>query len=214
MKRLPQSSNIYEAIEPVRVSLDDLEDIVGQLNNAGLEVLIRSDNIQYDSLQELREHRGLSVRSLDIEARIREHGYRKLELEFDGARVRVSSASVDEIGSVVFRVRDQVRSLKRRLLLLSPGSWWLLGAALTILSYPAARVDKRMDAWFTFTSLACYVMAAVAFVVRRKMCGLSLRRNHEGGFWSRNRDSVAMATISALLGALITESLHRAFEGK
>src|SRR5262249_13270098 len=70
MKKI-EKSHFSETVPVVRLYLPDLQDLIQRFAGEGVTVTIQHAEAQYDSLEELREHVGGYVRTLDLDFRFR-----------------------------------------------------------------------------------------------------------------------------------------------
>ena len=66
MKRIIKTPENHLFLKPVRLYLDDLENIVQMLKGRGFEVKLSDNDYEFDSLEEIKEYRGTKTNVLNI----------------------------------------------------------------------------------------------------------------------------------------------------
>ena len=78
MKALPASSSLSVHLDGIRLYRDDVEQLLGLLANAGMQVKIRDNSFEYPTLDELSAGAGRSPRSIKIEANLPDGAFKVL----------------------------------------------------------------------------------------------------------------------------------------
>ena len=208
MKRVDKS--ISKKYLPLRLYLDDLEEIEGFLSQDH-RISFESGDYQYDSVAELAQNRKEEI-LYDLE--ISQHDpYILVELKRTWARVYVASSEPTSVG--IFYNIDQLLRRRRR----SPSFFytryfiWLfngfviLGNLLlwaNLLGHLGLR-HLSLAVVVLVIAAAIVLLAAVAWIASVRVWRYStivLRHRREArGFFARNRDSLIVAIIAAIIGA-------------
>jgi hypothetical protein len=200
MKTLPASTSLFERVEPVRVFLDDLEEIVGMLSSMSLDVAIIVGQIQFDSLSELREQQGASVGQLMLRGRHRETDWIEIKLDFSHRALQFSSGDTRQLGPQTFAILERARALRYFPFWLKLWPWFASAWTLSAVSW---FLPKRYLPVVTSLSLLLIAGVSTALWLRTGATWIRLRRRHEGGFWKRNSDKILLLFIGTLIGTLI-----------
>src|ERR1700674_1223135 len=207
MKKIDQP--LSRNYPPIVVKVDDLEDLERVLSANGNKVKITCDDYLFESVAELAEHlKGTRIRKVEI--RLSEP-FVVIELNRLSAHLYVDSSNIPSSG--LFFQLDQILSRCRR-----RASW-----AYSAKSFLAANVVLwvvNVAIWFLPRSVrfTTYDFVALSLVfglivvgttwigfIRTRRCSTVyiVRRREERSFFQRNRDQLAVALFSALIGALL-----------
>jgi hypothetical protein len=184
---------------PLKLFLDDLETMERILVDSSSAVSFEAEGFRFSSMGELAS----KVKRVRLEAlHIRANSpYVSIELTRLWAKLYVDSSQDKSAG--IFYKLDQVLSNRCRSLkwLYSyTCAWTLNGVAL--LSNFIPRYDRRLSV--ALTSVLSIWVVWVAFIRVRRHSTIILKHEKErGSFIDRNRDNLAVAVISAVLGALV-----------
>lgn len=204
MKPLPKPSTISVYLEGIRLYRDDIEQLLGLLTDAGMEVKIKDDAFEYTTLDELASGAGRSPRTVKLEAKV-DNEYKSISLGFSGKRWHIFSIDPSLLG---LARECEARMRERQTAVVHLPIFWIAMAGNIIVS-TASFLGKDMPA----TAIP-FIMFGVVLLATAGCLGIYfnlypriiLRFRHEGGFLSRNRDQlillVAGAAIGALFGAL------------
>jgi hypothetical protein len=201
MKTLPDSPYLHERIDPVRVYLDDLEELVALLSSMALNVTLVVGRVQYDSLDELCDREGATIDQLVLKGTHPEKDWIDVTLEFRFGGVELSTGDANLLGPRSFAIRERVRALKYSSIVLKTWFWIVLMYAVI----PLIWLTPKRYGWLPLSvSLVVVCFATASLLARRNLKRLHLRHRHEGGFWKRNTDQILLAVLSALAGAIVT----------
>ena len=203
MKKILQSYG--ESIRPVRIYLDELEDIIGFLDGTCEEIVIQCGNMLLDNLDELSTLNKELVHDLTIRGK---RPYVSLDMKPDdiwlniGEDTPVSRGLFEKIKAVLVRCR---RPFTR---ILHSGYFvgFALGLSINGVAYGIYKEFKVLVA------LSLVLFAVSVFWTfygfqdwRKRYTVVVLKHRIESpGFGKRNRDKIVLVIISALMGALIT----------
>jgi hypothetical protein len=200
-KPLPASGVMHRIIGPVRLSLDDIEELVHLFSVAGLTTSIRDGSYEYESLDDVKARRGLRPRHLTIVGVIKT-SHHDFSLSLNGPEASVDTYSTSSFGALPLQIKDFLE--ERRPLLARLLHPWIWGGA----SWMSLSLSASTSALLTRIGLQALSVSAPLFVAsllfHRYALGLTLRRRHEGGFLRRNLDQLWLLIIGALVGAAAT----------
>ncbi len=203
MKRLPDSTGVYESLDGARIFRDDIDDILSFLEQGGLRIEITSRNYAFDSIEDVETHLGSRPAALTIRGFSKERTFRAVEIEIEGRRLTLSG-DTEELGTSAYTLRDHIRSLRFSPLWLRFWLWWMIGVAFFVADLLA---PKNLSSWRSILGwlpIVFYGFAVVTWMARRALGGLRLTRRHEGGFLKRNANSIGLLLIGGIVGALAT----------
>jgi hypothetical protein len=209
MRKL-QSAYCSERFEKPRVFVDDLEELFALLGSLGLATTITSGGHEFVSISELKEKRGGYLRDLKIKA-IRDRGYPYIEVTFSRFGAELTISDMNELGPDAFRVRDLFRTFQiSNARVLGFEFWWVVGVTVFLLAWVPGLPAGSSGVLIT-ASIGSYGVGLALAALSTRLTGVHLRRKHEAGFWQRNRESIALLAIGAVLGAIATTFAERLF---
>lgn len=193
-----------ERVEGIQISRDDIDFLIELFHHDVGQPVISDDHFEFDSLDEFIENRGIKPALLRIESTMHEGGYRHISAEFEGNRVFLHASRNAPFHEVKeFLHSKQPWSYR----VLNP---WLLFMLLIICAnvlngiVNIAKINKQDFPEWTVYSLGILLAIALGgFIYRGFNFGLRLTRRHEGGFWKRNAEKIALTTIGAIIGAAV-----------
>jgi hypothetical protein len=135
------------AIPPIRLSLEDIEEIIGILRTLDDKVEVATRDAEYESIGELIEHEGVRPKSLTISvpAVVLEFNSRQVEGGKSASRLESRSSTDDKVEQCFLQVRE--RLLDRRKwywILTSPITFVPLGAALLAYALTSTKGDPKL----------------------------------------------------------------------
>ena len=197
MKRL--GTHQTKEFGPLRLGTADLDDLVIALSDAG-KIEFIADDVQYDSVSEfVAESRGRAPRVVKIEAA---NPYLSIELYPRSARLYVSTDDLAATGlftklvAILHRCERWPRFLYS--MWWANGSVWALQALFLI---PGLKPSFNVVAWLTAAGVV-WILWALYFRLWKFSFVQSLAATESRTFWQRNADSVMVALIAALIGAV------------
>lgn len=205
MRKLNRANPPSKEYGPVVLWADDLDELIATLKVCESTLFV-ADDIQYDSVEEfVRERNGRTPRKVRVSG---ERPYIGIELYPLWAKLDVSALSVskDELLSLgLFKKLDTILSRCERrprwvykqsvllgLAILTMAASWL--PLPNVLSYANAAATILILGWMM--SFASHVHLRKYSVVRPHFIG------DAPGFFQRNKDSIVVAVVSALIGSL------------
>lgn len=203
MKKIIQSYG--EHIAPVRVYLDDIQEIIGILRDSCEEVLIQTSNNQLDNVDELVSLRKDMLHDLKIYGR---RPYISIDMEPNQIWLFVSEDTPESRG-LFEKVKVVLLKCTR------PFTWLLHSSFLNGIAWPltilGAVLSWRMNsnlltAFFAILFLLCVLWVVYGYYDRfnRYTVVVPRHRIDSPNFLKRNTDKIVLAIISALIGALVS----------
>lgn len=192
----------------IRIYRDDLEEIITILKEVCKEVIIEDNEYRYDSLDEVLTKHGPNPKQLSINSRD--------PLVIFNVRIKPRHTTLGTSGdgdnlAPYFRVKQiletKMGGIKHYMLSLVPS---FTGFGLIFLH---VGLNKRFGSsgWTYWLRLSTFVIVGISILVLQTLYNqgaftkISLKRKHEEAtFWTRNKDTIWVAVIAALIGGLIT----------
>jgi len=189
-------------LSPVTLYIDDISEILEKMEHVCKEIKLGDEKYKYESLEELKKHRGNKVKEIEI------CGYYPfLTLEI-GKYVNIStSGETEAVIGLWYSLKDY---LKRKSpwysKILTAGSWGISSLLLlSLLPLVLITFPKIKEPYFNVMAISGFFYI-LSFLVRLKGSTIYLERKHQiSNFWGRNRDKIIMLLIGSiltLLGAL------------
>lgn len=207
MKKKEEPRVLTAPFKGVRLFRDDIEYVIQLMKEHSLEVTIGDSSYNYDSLDDLIQTRGTRPKELICSATGDRKEAVSIELSVD-QRGRASLTEYSETGQHLlwYQLRDFLtKSVPWRYRFASPAFWGIAAFSLAymdlqLLTKPIPHAPR----WLHPLVLLITLIWPLTLLDRQLNFGLNLRRQHEGGFWRRNADKIALLIIGALIGAIAT----------
>lgn len=194
MKKLDQS--ISQEYLPVKLHLNDLVEMQQILRESTKNYKLQSSGYIYDSIEELASNIGKhELFELEISS---SEPYARIEFTRMWAKLYVGSSKLDSAGLFHNLHRILAKSRRRLWIMYSYYTVW----GLNILSFAATYVQSPWRSVFSFSALT--MVFWVLFIrLRRHSTIILVSRDVPVTFWSRNKDEIIIALISAIMGAIL-----------
>lgn len=200
MKALPASSSLSVHLAGVRLYRDDVEQLIGLLADAGMQVKIRDNSFEYSTLDELTTGAGRSPRTIKIEAKVPDP-HKSISLEFSNRRWYVYSFDSSLLGLA----RECEARLRRRQTTVEHMPVFGIGMAgwlIISLAVPIVKNSPTVAPSLLILGLVLLAIAGGLGVYRNIYPRVILRFKHDAGFFTRNREQLLLAITAAAMGAL------------
>lgn len=218
MKAVKSSLPLSKTVLPVRLYIEDIDEILGIIQQAGLVATIADGSNEYENLQELVEHRGnqpskLFIRSKPTETR----SWEWFNIEFQSSKpvtlsIKGESQAMDASSIRIERLIESRRGFHSWLL--RPWrAWlviWLMQTLLGVIQL-FGKVSIPRPAWIGLLGVpAAYWLLSLIWVWRYPRIILS-KRHEATSFVSRHMDSLLISLLSAVAGGIITKVIDALF---
>jgi len=197
MKELDRA--ILKSYPPVRVYCDDLESIEAILKSEAENLKVEAEGYQFDSVAEASEYlRDRVIRKLELKA-YTPH----VSVELDSVQARLYVGASTNAGAGLFHRIDQIlRRARRRCwpLYTFPFVWGLIVASNALVA-----AVLLLAAGVVIPVIALGVAWTVWVGYIRLKRHSTILPGHRGapGFWTRKKDDVLLAVVSAVVGAIL-----------
>lgn len=205
MKRT--STHLGKHIPPVNLYREDLSAIAEALTQDNGKLGIRTDEFEYDSIDELVSNSEDSLDGLSLK---REIPYVSVDFDSRGG-VWLYSEKNSLIARGIFAEIQEILESNRRfsyfvLRRFVEGSSWLGAAGLG--AFAAVGYWREV----TLSVLLLLINIAFLFVKPRSIISRDLRAQTKN-FWQRNSDQIVVALIAAVTGSIVTLAATALFSG-
>jgi len=205
MRKLNRNNPQCKKYGPAVLWADDLRDMIDALKGCE-NILFVADEVQYDSVDEfVSESRGRTARNVSISTE-----KPNINLDLDGMRTSLSVLSVsiskDELVSLgLFKKLDDLLSRCER------RPRWLYkfytGPLIVFGGIGASRIPGipewlSLTIYFATLPVVVWVVFVTEIALRRHSFVRPFFRGDAPGFFRRNKDSIIVAVISALIGSI------------
>jgi hypothetical protein len=181
------------------VFLDDLEHILALLNEKGFTPQITEGDWLFESLDDLKENRGLKPRAVKIAAD-GENNAHSIFLSFGAWGHAHISYSGDDATRLLW---SDIRGV------ISPDRFWRRPEAPIMLLWLAPILiwidphkPSALTLWLYIMTFSTLVLFSVYNFARPTV--YLERRHAAAGFWTRNGEKIVLALVSAVIGAAVT----------
>ena len=194
-------TSISKEYGPLVIWADDLIELFSELQVVCKDLKFVADDVKYDSIEEFtQESRGRKPTKVKIEVR---EPYLIIDLNTYSARLYISSSEL--LASGLFHKVDIILSRCERKPRLFFSSAWLLGSVLIIPNlFHLAPLKPFQYLYILVIMVAFLWMLFVCYIRLRKFSTvLPIRQEDSPSFIKRNIDSISIAMLSALFGAIL-----------
>jgi len=213
MEQLPQ--RFHKTYAPLVLWLDDLERIVARLSAPGSPTKIQTDEHRFESLDELANHFGvLRPGNLTLSRR---QPYAEVEFGPRESRIFVSGGTDDApAATALFHDIDQILTQRQRRFPFLY-SYWTIWAVAGVSFASGQFADLSKPPWYVISTALSAVMLAwvcwVAYVRLTRSAVIRLERKTAArSFFQRNRDTLLIGLIGAIIGAFLAVVFPRVAE--
>ncbi|MVT66875.1 hypothetical protein GPL21_17385 [Bradyrhizobium pachyrhizi] len=208
MKRIKRTKAFERSYLPMVLWSEDLDEIVSafkEARNDRGEVVITTDDYQFESVDDLKEHFGSrTLTKLEIAA-TQPFGYVKFDMSW--VKLYVSSGPKS---AHLFHEIDAILSRCQRKPKILYNGWFLTAAVLINLGYsylPNPWLSARAGALLS-TGVSSIVLVWTCWAwLHRAFRSAVIRLQHRKEtkpFFERNKDQLVMLLIGALIGGMVT----------
>ena len=207
MERLDKSQS--HSFQPVQIQTKDIKDVLLHLDGReGLDIV--ADDVRYVSVEELIHDR-VNTRAKRLSLKIQDP-YVSIDLQPTSARLYTSSSSPDATG-LFLTIRQIIRRREAKPRMLYNFNW-LFAFALTvpyIFYLPVLSAYKFLSLYVTLIFAAW--TAWVGYVHIRRYSNVYINDGAaQPGFYTRNKDTIIVGTVTAVIGAIVGSVLTKALE--
>jgi hypothetical protein len=207
MERLDKSQS--HSFQPVRVQTKVIKEILVCLEGRG-GVEIIADDVRYESANELVQDRlNMRVKNLSLTAR---SPYISLDLTPNNAWLFTSSSSPEATGLFV-TIRGLLRRCEAKPRILHR-YWCFIGLGIAspqIFNLPVLSAYRFLSIYSSMLILAWSLWAL--YVHFAKYSDVYIDDGvGKPGFYTRNKDTIVVGTVTAVIGAIVGSVLTRALE--
>lgn len=210
MKKIQDSSK-GKVIYGCRFNRDDIESILELFIERKFEIKMTDEEYEYNNLEELIKKRGDKPIKFRIEGKAVDNFSNSVSIKFDKMTTWIFlSYGSDDSSKLIFEKILEICKSRKNLLM---GPW----------IYPILPIIAGYDIgcfidWVKKNNIYEGLKATGLLLVLLYFCyvifrnPIILRKKHEGGFWKRNKDTILVAAITALITAIFTVILTKAFQ--
>ncbi len=181
---------------------NDIDGALNILTDNGLNITLQDDKHIYDSIEEIIKNVGNSPLKIKIEARNKET-YESVGLSFDKSELSISCHGSEQMYSLGFRLRNYfAETIPWHYKIFNP--WIFYFTTFTPITYAFDKTSGEIvRPWILIPLGLSLTLWIFSYFLRKNAYGIRLIRNHEHGFWKRNKDNLIVSIISTLVGAVL-----------
>jgi len=203
MKKVDKSRH-FVRLSYAKLYLDDLERIIELMKEQSLEVLIKDDDFEYESIAEMVEKRGDKKSQIMIIGRRSDAKWLDVTLDVDGRTLGLRADG--ELELVWHRIKDFVADKTpwySRYIEIFP--WSII--TFTLLFQYTSFIDWEtkilaVPVWFNTLVVVASLIFAFSILKTITDRGVVLVPRHAAkNFWTRNADRILMLIVGAIIGA-------------
>ena len=205
---------------PVKIYWEDVLEIQRAIKEVSSDVKISAENMEFESLDELREYCGSRTNTLEIAgagAKDDTERYISVSVDIYGHGFYVRSSDDPAGTKVAQHLRHLLESRMRRIPHfggeVSIAVCFNLLALAVLTHIVFANLRRDVPSWLWFISAILFLVCQIGLVgsFMRQSQIVLYRRRAAVGFWQRNRDDLTKLLIAAALGSALTLLLRRMF---
>ncbi len=203
MRPLPRYDYSFR-LPGVRLYREDLDELLQVMRDRGLDPIIADWTHRFDSVDEIQEFRGTHPKYLRIAARTSDERDLRISIEVKRTEVAVSAWGDKDTAVVSADLRT---FLEDRQAYVQRFPFMIVLALMIVVLALTAMIHfwgLQGPAGFYGFGAAGFVGGAI-FVLTSG--GVVLRRRHAGGFLKAHAHEIAIAVISAIIGAVVAKVL-------
>jgi hypothetical protein len=213
MKKINESKCC--SLPTAHLQYDDLEELISILSAHSKQVSIIVDGVEYDSLDELKQHSGNYINNLEIVSQ-----GPNVSLEFKRHKLIFMSSGIwlyangRDVEGLFLRIREYILERQSRVLvffpkflmplllvgILSAGIWFY--GLLSITKSPSLAIKVMVLIFFYSAAFYCFHHGHLYTISMRK-------KKDVESFLRRNQDQLILVIISAFVAALATVIVTR-----
>lgn len=204
MRELKKSISVD--FPPVRLYLDDVEQLFNILKKRAKSVNIETEKYELDDVAHLKEIKSDKIHKLTLSS---SNPYISIDFESDSARVYISEDTTLNRG-ILSEIEDVIKRCRRRIAHIfhksHPEFYLSAVAALSVL-----QVHEYMKGWLfgAFTALIITpIVLGIIFYCKIDFYQYSTiilsERHGQDTFFKRNRDGIVVGIIVAIITAVVT----------
>lgn len=203
MKKIDKSGH-FARLSYARLYRDDLERIAELMKEQSLEVLLKDDDYEYESIEEIVERRGERKSQIEIIGKTSDDRWRNVTFEVNGRTLQLRADG--ELELIWHRIKDFVAS-KTPWYSRYADAWIWGGITFVLINQYISFIDfktKKLMVPVWFNSLVVVAALIFAFSIFKTITdrGVVLVHRHAAkNFWVRNADRILMLIIGAIVGA-------------
>lgn len=198
-------NNYSKSISNAKLYLDDIEDIIEKLTQKSLTVKIYDDQNIYDNITEVIELKGKNPKKLSIVGNA--DFLESISLKIEKNDIWIYSNGSETLYLYGIELNDFIRTKKNWLLsILNPNI--LFVSSIISLVFVILLIDFKTKTlpynWLIWIPTALYSLLIFRTIIKYFWTNLELVRRHQYGFIKRNKDSILLMIIGAILGSILT----------
>jgi hypothetical protein len=195
-------------IRAVKLYLEDIENIIKFINNKNIE--ISDENCIYDSLADLKKNGPRNLNALSI-ASVPSYERPSISIEIKRAarwRGGVNLRASPDAEYQFLKIKELLRQKKQWHSFLSSAKPMFVGMVICFISFLIYFVLKNTImvniAITLFIFVIIYFFINMYYDLIMPLTSINIfYRNETPSFWIRNKDSLIVATLSAIIGGII-----------
>nr|WP_276904092.1 hypothetical protein [Pedobacter kyonggii] len=194
-------------IRGTQIFKEEMDYIISKCQQKSIQFKISDNDYVYEDLEELINNKGTTPKKVELKGKLESTLFSSLDITLETAQVSIVAYGSDDLFSFAHELKDYLlRKVPVYYKLLNPQVWgvivWLFIMCWLYIR-PSGETQFRNN-WFLYSATAFLFLWAISFVYRRINFKVNLIRKHEHGFFNRNADSLKVALIGAIIGAVLT----------
>jgi hypothetical protein len=194
--------HITKEYRPLKIYLDNIEDIVALFQENGISYTISTDNFEYDSITELRLNSNeKQTKTLSIKT---SNPHIVLEFEPHSARIFISEDTTFTLG--LYHQIDFIIKSSQRLFSITYSYFFIYAIAPLVQMLAFTSLDNVLPVFIKYSFLAFWLVwfGRAFYITLFNHSNINLiYKSSISNFFTRKRDDLIIALISGFIGAIL-----------
>jgi hypothetical protein len=186
---------------------DEIDNILTILTTSCESITISDDQYQYDSLEELQEKQGNTIKNISLAGH---KPFITLQVKQDMPYVILSGGNHEDSLVPYTKVKELLQRHRRSILttifhpISAVSGFILLIAVLVVIDVKAGFRIPKDWVWVLVFAIGLSIAYTAATIRLGAFSFINLSRRHQQkSFWARNKDAIITGIISAIVGGII-----------
>jgi len=210
MKKI-ETTTITTYIGKTKLYLDDVEYVMSKLRSLDLNVEISDADNVYDSLEELRSIKGINLKLINFIGKPKDlsFGFILIRLSDQGSAVHVERS--EKLLGIAYEIEKFLKTRRRKMIYAFFNSQnakanIMVNIILALAIYFYSITQKLPFNYFVWVSIIMLWVFIFFLCELNSDCNskIELDRKHNLKFYEKNKEKILLASIGAVIGAVIT----------
>ncbi len=199
------SKNYQNQILGIKINKSDLEQIIDDFGLKGFSYKIDDNEYEYENINELIDNRGVRPKSFRVffTGEMQSLSYPEIVLKFSGNSVSITTSNEKALAiELSERLKSKQTAFSHAL---NPVKTYFLLVIIAFMTYYEweSLLSFSGYKWNHWLYIILNLLAITSFYYHSHYLGVTLEKEHELGFFNKNKEKIIIMIIGAFLGLLI-----------